>query len=86
MTVRSYDHIDNPWELWSILEQEQTESYKDLFDAEFESEEVLSAISELKEVDLLKLYYRKQLEKTGGNIKAAAKRIGMKENTFSKSS
>jgi DNA-binding NtrC family response regulator len=77
-----YDHIDDPWELWSVLEQKQTDLYKDPFSAEFESEEVLSAISELKEVDLLKLYYRKQLEKTGGNIKAVAKRVGLKENTF----
>jgi DNA-binding NtrC family response regulator len=77
-----FDYIDDPWELWSVLEQQQSEQYMDLFSADFESEEVLSAISELKEVDLLKRYYRKQLEKTGGNIKAAAKRIGLKENTF----
>ncbi len=75
-----YDHIDDPWEFWSILEQ--TDPYKDLFSADFESEEIQSAISELKEVELLKLYYRKQLEITGGNIKAAAKRVGLKENTF----
>jgi len=77
-----YDHIDNPWELWSILEQHQLESNKDHFSSEFGSEEVEKAITEYKEVDLLKLYYRKQLKKTGGNIKAAAKRVGMNENTF----
>jgi DNA-binding NtrC family response regulator len=77
-----YDHIDNPWVLWSVLEQQQSDPYVDPFSAKLESEEVLSAISELKEVDLLKLYYRKQLEKTGGNVKAAAKRVGLKENTF----
>ncbi len=75
-----YDHIDNPWEFWRTLEQVAPD--KDHFSAEFESEEVLSAISELKEVELLKFYYRKQLGKTGGNIKAAAKLVGLKENTL----
>ena len=75
-----YDHIDNPWEFWRTLKQVAQD--KDHFSAEFESEEVLSAISELKEVELLKLYYRKQLEKTGGNVKAAAKLVGLEENTL----
>jgi transcriptional regulator with GAF, ATPase, and Fis domain len=77
-----YDHIDNPWELWSILEHDKLESNKGYFDFDFDSEELKNAIAEMKEVDLLKLYYQKQLDKTGGNIKAAAKRIGMNVGTF----
>ena len=77
-----YDHIDNPWELWSFLGRDQDESKMDYFDFEFGSEELQNAIADFKELDLLRLYYQKQLDKTGGNIKAAAKRIGMNENTF----
>ena len=60
-----YDHIDNPWEFWSTLEEKQITPYKDHFNMDFETEEMLSAISEYKEVELLRLYYRKQLEITG---------------------
>lgn len=77
-----YDYIDSPWVFWRTLEEKHITPLKDHFNMDFETEEMLSAISEYKEVELLKLYYQKQLEKTGGNIKAAANSVGLKENTF----
>ena len=77
-----YDHIDNPWLFWDHIQKDQLEFNKDNFGLEPGTEELVNAIAEYKEMDLLKLYYRKQLEKTGGNIRAAAKRVGMNEGTF----
>jgi transcriptional regulator with AAA-type ATPase domain len=77
-----YEHIDDPWKLWSFLVHDKNESRKDDVKFEYGAEEVKNAIAEYKEADLLKLYYRKQLEKTAGNITAAAKRVGMNVATF----
>ena len=44
--------------------------------------DALSVISDLREDELQKLYYKQQIQKTSGNIKAAARLIGLNENTF----
>jgi DNA-binding NtrC family response regulator len=79
---KEYDYIDAPNYFWQALEQNQAAAHIDYFSEDSEYDEMMTALAELKEVELLKQYYRKQLKITGGNIKAAAKRIGLKENTF----
>jgi transcriptional regulator with AAA-type ATPase domain len=44
--------------------------------------ETLKEISTLKEDDLMRYYYKKLLEITGGNVRSAARRTGLEENTF----
>jgi DNA-binding NtrC family response regulator len=74
-----YRWPDNFADLWIAL-CKMTDEGDSAIDLELE--ESLEAIATLKQKDLLKSYYRKLLDKTGGNVKAASRRAGIKESTF----
>ena len=71
----------SPYKAWIALEE-----LEDAVDRGAESsvlsKEALDEISKLKEDKLLKQYYDKLLKTSGGNVRAAAIRTGLEENTF----
>jgi DNA-binding NtrC family response regulator len=74
-----YRGPENFSEYWSALEKMTNE---DSLSETFENEEALVGIANLKEKDLLRHYYRKILERSGGNVKQAARRAGLMPSTF----
>lgn len=78
-----YDDLDDAYLIWIGLTQKQRDSEKSLNENRAKKiKDALDVMSELPEEELQKLYYSRQIQKTGGNIKAAAKLIGLHENTF----
>ena len=71
----------NPYRAWKALESAAADSDSNSKGPGL-SAEALEEVSTLKEEELLKLYYCRLLDKTGGNVRAAAIRTGLEENTF----
>ena len=71
----------SPYKAWIALE-ELEDAVDRGADSSVLSKEALDEISKLKEDKLLKQYYDKLLKTSGGNVRAAAKKTGLEENTF----
>ena len=71
----------NPYRAWKALEGVESEVDKGPKGSAL-STSTLDEISRLKEEDLLKRYYSKLLTSCAGNVRAAAARTGLEENTF----
>ena len=68
--------------LWQLLKDKSKSVGDRILDDSSKNDRQLEPIHDLKEVDLMKHYYRALLQKTGGNVKSAAKSAGLKESTF----
>jgi transcriptional regulator with AAA-type ATPase domain len=71
----------NPYRAWKALEGVESE-VDDNPKSSGLSANTLDEIAQLKEEDLLKRYYSKLLTSCAGNVRAAAARTGLEENTF----
>jgi transcriptional regulator with AAA-type ATPase domain len=72
----------NLGELWAALGKMKKQYNRSKKGQVSIDELVFEVAAQLKEADLLRHYYQKILEQTGGNVKAAAKRTGLLETTF----
>jgi transcriptional regulator with GAF, ATPase, and Fis domain len=71
----------SPYKAWIALEEIEDAVDRGA-DSSVLSKEALDEISKLKEDKLLRQYYDKLLKTSGGNVRAAAKKTGLEENTF----
>jgi DNA-binding NtrC family response regulator len=71
----------NPYHAWKALEEIGSDGDGNAKGSGL-SAFALDEISRLKEEDLLKRYYKKLLKTCAGNVRAAAIKTGLEENTF----
>ena len=80
-TVVDFRYPDDPYEYWQVLD-EQRDQYDLETGIKHKESKGPDDIWSMKEDELRKVYYKGLLEKTGGNVRAAAKRAGLNETTL----